>query len=258
MSRKTLLLLMTVFLGALPSGAQAVSYYNGVDVSKWQGTIDWSTVSASGIGFAFIKATEGVDYVDPTFVTNINSAHAAGIYASPYHYATPYTNGVDDSVAEANDFVAAISPYMKSGYLRPALDLEESYSLGSDVLSAWVCSFASRVKTLTGVKPIIYCNSNCTKHYLNSTVTDYTLWVANWTYDTTASPSTGVWNDWGFWQWSNQGSVPGINARVDLDVCRSNPAAYAVPEPSGRLLLLVGVSSIVVFRWCRRHVIVLR
>ena len=248
-----LLVLFAVLNLVRVDALHAVSYSNGIDVSKWQGAIDWSQVAGGGISFAFIKATEGVDYVDPYFTANIQAAHAAGVLAGAYHFASPYTDGIDDSVSEANDFAAAIRPYLKSGYLRPVLDLEQGRDYGRTALSAWTCSFISRVKSLTGVEPIVYCNSNYARNYIDGTVSDYNLWVANYTYDTNDLPGTGVWSDWDFWQWSNQGSVPGINARVDLDVCRVNPSFYAIPEPSTACLLLLAAVTLLGLRWIRRR-----
>jgi GH25 family lysozyme M1 (1,4-beta-N-acetylmuramidase) len=222
-------LVTTALLAFAAANVSADAYYNGIDVSHWQGAIDWSQVHNSGVTFAFMKATQGVDYSDPTFQTNIQSAHDNGILAGPYHFATPYTDGINDAVAEANWFVAHISSYLTPGHLRPVLDLEQGGSLGKAVLSAWVCDFESRVKQLTGVEPIIYCNTNYASNYLNSTVANYTLWIANWTYDTTKQPGIGVFHSWAFWQWSNQTSVPGISGNVDGDVCRVNPMAYAIP-----------------------------
>jgi GH25 family lysozyme M1 (1,4-beta-N-acetylmuramidase) len=217
----------TLMLAA--TAAQADGYYNGIDVSHWQGTINWTQVHNSGVTFAFMKATQGADYADPTFQTNIQGAHDNGILAGPYHFATPYTDGVNDAVAEADWFVANIGGYLTPGHLRPVLDLEQGSSLGKAVLSAWVCDFENRVKQQTGVEPIIYCNTNYATNYLNSTVANYTLWIANWTYDTTKLPGIGVFNNWAFWQWSNKTSVPGISGNVDGDVCPVNPVAYAIP-----------------------------
>jgi GH25 family lysozyme M1 (1,4-beta-N-acetylmuramidase) len=211
------------------ASAWADTYYNGIDVSHWQGSINWTQVHNSGVSFAFMKATQGVDYTDPTFQTNIQSAHDNGILAGPYHFATPFTDGVNDAVAEADWFVDHVNSYLTPGHLRPVVDVEQGSGLGKTVLSAWVCDFENRVKQRTGIEPIIYCNTNYATNYLNSTVANYTLWIANWTYDTTKQPGIGVFHGWAFWQWSNQTSVPGILGNVDGDVCRVNPNVYAIP-----------------------------
>jgi len=188
----------------------------GIDVSRWQGNIDWKRVRGAGYLFAFIKASEGVNYRDPNFVTNMRNGRAAGILVGAYHFARPdYGN---DAAAEARYFVSVAKDYIKEGYLRPVLDLEVGANLGKAALSKWVNEWMSTVKSETGVEPIIYVNSNYARNYLDASITRYALWIAHWTYDSRGTPNTGIWNDWAFWQYSNKGSVPGITGNVDLDV----------------------------------------
>lgn len=219
-------------------GAAAADYQLGIDVSHWQGNIAWQTVAAAGYEFAFIKATEGVGYTDPKFSYNIANATATGMKAGPYHFATPYTNDVNDAAAEAEYFYAVAGSYMSDGYLRPVLDLESGYTLGKSVLSQWIRAFMARVEELSGVEPIIYCNQNYAANYFESSLGVYDVWFARWTYDLNKPPGNlGVFDDWAFWQYSNQTSVPGISGNVDGDVCRGNLAAYVIPEPGVMLLI---------------------
>ncbi|MFX0206925.1 MAG: GH25 family lysozyme, partial [Candidatus Hodarchaeota archaeon] len=189
------------------------SFVDGIDVSHWQGTINWSQVYGGGYRFAFCKASEGTSYTDSTFTTNMNGGTTAGLYMGPYHYARP---DVYSATAEATHFVSVIDDYMIDGYMRPALDLEEGTSLGKTALTDWVINFMTYVEDQTGVEPIIYCNSNYANNYLDSRVTQYDLWIANWDVQT---PNTGVWDTWAFWQYtvSDAGYVPGISGRADLD-----------------------------------------
>jgi len=228
------------------SEVQAYQYVYGIDVSKWQGTINWSAVkNQGGKEFAFIKATEGVGYVDPTFTTNMNGAFNAGMYVGAYHFATPFTNGSYDAISEANDFCNAIMPYInRDKFLRPVLDLEAGAELGSSTLSYWANAFMNHVKSRTGLDPIIYCNSNYAKNYLNSTVNKWDLWIANWTFNPYGSmTNTGVWSDWKFWQYSDRLSVAGISTNVDGNAFKgtlADLAAYAVPEPITLAILAIG------------------
>jgi GH25 family lysozyme M1 (1,4-beta-N-acetylmuramidase)/surface antigen len=193
----------------------------GIDVSHWQGNIDWSSVYNSGKKFAFAKATEGVGFTDPNFDKNMNEAHAAGMLIGAYHYARPDLG--NDAADEARYFVSVAGKYLKDGYLRPALDLEEGASLGKVALSNWVHEWMETVKSETGIEPIIYVNSNYANNYLDSSVTKYNLWIAHWRCDTGTPPNTGIWADWDFWQYYSpnycgQNSVPGISGGVDLDI----------------------------------------
>src|SRR3982751_3375048 len=86
----------------------------GIDVSHWQGTINWASVAAAGKQFAFTKATEGTTYVDPTLATNTSGAKNAGLLTGVYHFAHPDT---DTAASEAQHFVAAAAQYAANGFL---------------------------------------------------------------------------------------------------------------------------------------------
>ena len=192
-----------------PSSAGSVVY--GVDVSHWQGTINWNSVYSAGYRFAFVKASEGVSYQDPNFVTNMANAKAAGLYVGAYHFARPDNNAPE---TEADHFVDVAGSYIKNGYLRPVLDLETGTSLGWSALSDWANRWLQRVQALTGVEPIIYVNSYYANH-LASYLASYDLWIAH--YTTASQPNTGIWSTWAFWQYTDSGSVPGISGNVDLN-----------------------------------------
>jgi GH25 family lysozyme M1 (1,4-beta-N-acetylmuramidase) len=194
---------------------------NGIDVSHWQGTIDWSQVYNSGYRFAFAKASEGDGLEDTYFTANMNNGYNAGMLMGAYHFARPDLE--NDAADEARYFVSVAGTYLKVGYLRPALDLEKGASLGKEALSNWVHEWMNTVKSETGIEPIIYVNSNYANNYLDSSVTQYDLWIAHWRCDTGTPPNTGMWNDWDFWQYYSPdycgvNSVPGISGGVDLDI----------------------------------------
>ncbi len=188
----------------------------GIDVSHWQGNVNWTKVRNSGIIFAFVKATQGTSYVDPNFEENIQSANSAGLYVGAYHFAEPENYNARD---EATHFVNTIKPYLCKGYLRPVLDLEDGSSLGKEELSKWVNEFMIEVFNLTGIKPIIYTNPNYAENYLDSSVDQWNLWIANYGV---SSPSTGIWDSWTFWQYTDKGSVSGVSGDVDMDYYNGN------------------------------------
>ena len=206
----------------------------GTDVSQFQGVIDWNQY-ATARQFAIIRATHGT-IQDTKFLQNITGAINAGVIAGCYHYAVPvydYDNGIPgaDPETEAYRFVTFAGDYIKPGYLRPMLDLElggGQVPVGATNLSNWANAWIESVRQKTGVEAMVYCSSNYARNYLNSTLASRTLWLANWTCPSnpqTASPpfgSLGIWSNWAFWQYTNGVNcydyVPGINARVDLDV----------------------------------------
>jgi GH25 family lysozyme M1 (1,4-beta-N-acetylmuramidase) len=192
----------------------------GIDVSNHQGDItlaEWQQIKASGRDFAFCKATEGVTFNDAEFTDNMTRAKQAGVLIGAYHFGRPDNN---TAVAEANHFVSIITPYLTSGYLRPVLDIETD---AGDVtfMSNWVNDFNNRVKTLTGITPIVYTGQSFASTNFNSSVTQWPLWMARW--PTNPDPqngnpgSTTPWGAWAFWQYSDAVAVPGAGT-VDADV----------------------------------------
>ncbi len=226
---------VTLALTVLASSAAAQRPL-GVDVSQFQGNIDWSQVYASGRVFAFVRASHG-SLQDTTFLNNMPAARAAGVYAGAYHFAVPvydsnYNLAGADPQTEAVRFLSRAQTFISPGYLRPVLDVElgdRQTPVGAANLSAWANAWINYVQQQTGVEAMVYCSSNYARNYLNSTMSSRTLWLADWEYPSdpnTAQPThgTGVWSGWVFWQYSNMGntaghpSVAGIPARVDLNV----------------------------------------
>lgn len=206
------------------SAAPAPSaYLEGVDVSHWQGTIDYVQVRASGRQFVIAKASEGVGYRDPNWTTNRSAVPAAGLRLGAYHFARPDGNpGVDGATAEADWFVSQVQ--LVSGMLVPALDLEVHGTLTVSQLTDWVKAWLQEVYAKTGVRPMIYVSPSFWRTYLGDTRwfadNGYKiLWIAHWTTATAPSVPGSNWggHGWTFWQYTSSGSVPGIGGRVDLD-----------------------------------------
>jgi len=192
----------------------------GWDTSHWEGTheqADWDEAYAGGFVFCYTKATDGTWFIDWTMDDNMTKGAAAGMYMGVFHFCHPQTYSAN---AEADYFVTHAGQYMTAGWLRPCLDLEDGYTLGATSLSNWVNAFINRVETLTGVECIVYTNTNYATHYLNSTVANRDLWIAQYLYDPDPqhdTPSIGVFNRWWFWQWTDAGYVPGFGLK-DSDV----------------------------------------
>lgn len=233
------------------SRAVAQPFVDGIDVSVFQGNINWNTVRNSGVEYSFIKATEGVGFVDSRFTQNIQGATSAGVLAGPYHYARPdsSTSNPLDAVNEANHFLSQIEPYYDTGmYLPPVLDVEE-FDLGLSIsqtrsfISNWVQDFSDTVQNSLGVRPVIYASQSAANTYFTSTVaSQHDLWVAWWKGTGTTDPplqsDNPNWNLWEHWQYTATGSVPGIAGDVDLDVfngTRQELEATLIGQGSGGL-----------------------
>lgn len=190
-------------------------------MSNWQGTIDWGKVAGSGVRFAYMKASEGGWYTDPTYSINRINANANGIVIGAYDFAQPSTT-VGQAEAEADFFVNLAQPL--PGDLTPVLDLETTNGLSVANLQTWVKKWLYRVYERTGQRATIYVSPSFWSSAMGGTTWFAqngfpTLWLAHWT--SAASPTVPATNwggySWTFWQWTSSGTVPGISGRVDMD-----------------------------------------
>lgn len=204
--------------------ASALAYADGIDVSHFQGTVAWSKVSSTGVTFAFMKATEGSTYADPTLKANWAGAEQQGIYRSAYHFARP---SIGSAVSQAKFFVSTVGSFSDKGDLPPVLDLEATGGLGVTSLRSWVSDWLTTVERLTGRTPIIYVSPSFWETNLgNSTAFHhYPLWVAN--YGVSAPRVPGGWSTWTFWQRTSTGRVSGIAGNVDMNKFNGTAAGLA-------------------------------
>lgn len=214
--------------------ASTSSYVEGIDVSKWQGVINWPMVAAAGKKFVIAKATEGVGYEDGKYDANKAGAIAAGLAFGAYHFARPDLN--PDGASEADWFVDTAG--YQSGMIIPTLDLERHGTLSDAQLIAWVKAWLGRVYERLGVRPMIYASPSFWSTYMGNTRwfadNGYAiLWIAHWGVTSPSVPATN-WGgrSWTFWQYTSNGTVPGISGDVDLDRYRFDSfdaVTYAAP-----------------------------
>ncbi len=188
--------------------ADSVSY-EGLDVSHYQGDVDWSSVKAAGKVFAFAKATQGTDDVDPQFSTNWSGMKSAGIVRGAYHFFEPDV----DATAQAEFFISNVT--LEAGDLPPVIDIEVSEGVSVEGIDEDVRTWLDKVAAAYGVNPIIYSDLSFINEYLSSGFSAYPLWIAE--YTDTAPEAPGDWQQWTFWQYSDTGTVDGIDGDVDLD-----------------------------------------
>ncbi len=200
--------------------AQADGTIPGVDTSRWQGTIDWSQVIASGIEAPVIKASgsdTGSFYVDSQYAASVKNARSAG-FTTLGHY---YFNGALDGAAAAQQFSANLSGYRPGDWL--VYDAEGSYLSVSNATAF----FAALKQLRPDANLAIYANTNTQASYNWSGVINQGvhLWTAWWPYDGQPTGHTvpiSGWSQWAGWQYGDNGSVPGISGAVDQDVWRSD------------------------------------
>ncbi|AYA37884.1 glycoside hydrolase family 25 protein [Hymenobacter oligotrophus] len=181
---------------------------HGIDVSSYQGRVDWEEVSRHNVRFAFIKATEGVSLRDRRFQKNWGGAKRAGIVRGAYHYFQPNYDGTD----QANLFVRTVP--LGTGDLPPVLDVEHPEFHDVAVMRRNVATWLRLVERHYGVRPILYSNYSFYKRYLAGHFDKYPLWLAHYEVERPSLPR----DKWIIWQHSDEAYVPGIRGAVDFNV----------------------------------------
>ena len=190
----------------------ASSFARGIDVSKAQTTVNWPAVAGAGYAFAYIKATDGQDYVDPDFKTKWTGAAQAGLLRGAYHF----FRAEDSPQVQAQFFWNTVSG-MGDGELPLVADIEENMNQTNDVVLSNLAQFLQDLQQLSGQQPMIYTYSNFWNTLGSAGFSSYPLWIAE--YTTAPAPVLpDGWTTWQFWQHSEKGQVSGIAGSVDLDV----------------------------------------
>lgn len=196
----------------------------GIDVSYFQGDIDWAAVARAGTTFAWIKATEGGDRFDPKFDGNFAAAAAAGINRGAYHFYY-FCRPVEDQIAWFVDHVPA-----DPSALPPALDMEWNPQSPTctrrppreDVLAA-MRTWLEAVERHYGKRPVIYTTVDFYRDRLQGAFPDYHIWVRS----VAGHPSIRYGErKWHFWQHTATGSVPGVRGNVDENVFYGTPGQW--------------------------------
>ncbi len=184
---------------------------NGIDVSYWQSTIDWSSVASAGVEFAFIRVSDGIGVDDTEFSTNWNEARANGIVRGAYQY----FRACQDPRAQAELLLEKMGN-LEYDDLPPVIDVETTDDCASSLISN-MQEWLNIVEDAVGRKPIIYTSWGFWDGSVGGyDFSEYPLWVANWEVDCPVLPDG--WSDWVFWQSSDSGSIPGIYGNVDMDI----------------------------------------
>jgi len=182
---------------------------HGIDVSKWQGEIDWKTVRRAGIEFAFIKATEGGDMLDDAFMRNWNGARRAGVPRSAYHFFYFCTSARQ----QARWFIRNVP--RESGSLPHVLDMEWNpksptcrFRPPAQTVRKEMDVFLDMIERHYGKRPIIYTTVDFHRDNLAGHMEDEVFWLRS----VAAHPKVT------FWQYTGTGLVPGVNGDTDINV----------------------------------------
>lgn len=194
---------------------------HGIDVSKYQQRINWESVKEMQvedvrIGFAFIKATEGINHRDTYFKRNWRQCKDVMLARGAYHFFI----GTKSGKTQAEHFINHVE--LESGDLPPVLDVEQSNGVSGDKLRERVKEWLITVENHYGTRPIIYTNVDFYKFYLKGEFDDYPLWVAHYLQ----KQKPRIYRNWQFWQYSELGRVNGILSKVDFNVFNGDSSDF--------------------------------
>jgi lysozyme len=194
----------------------AIPMVFGIDVSHWQGSIDFRKVKAAGFSYVVIKATEGTGYTDVNFRTYRSQAHAAGLVVLMYHYVgSSSAKRVYDANAELNYFASVVGPLAVGEGI--ALDYEPLSPPADPV--GWCRTWLSGAQARLGASPWIYMNSSTEARYnwSNGVSGSWGLWLAKYDNDPDMDPVVH-WPSLTGEQYYDKGVAPGVSGGVDVDV----------------------------------------
>ena len=207
-------------------GVEAARQYpiQGIDISRWQGEIDWASVKAAGTRFAYIKATEGGDHIDPAFQRNWEGARRAGVPRGAYHFVYWCRPAHEQAVwfkQQIPNDPEALPPVLDvewNGHSKTCpKKVERSLALEKIRL------MLTELEQLTGKKPVIYTDITFHKDVLEGEFNDYAYWIRS----TAAKPEVRYKDrPWAFWQFTTTGRVPGIKGDVDRNAFYGNEGEF--------------------------------
>lgn len=202
-------LLVSCSLPSYGFGPSSDQIYQGIDVSSWQGNVDFSDVKEAGIDVVYIKSSEGRSYIDPYFEINYKNAKANGLRVGFYHYVT--ARSVEQAKEQANFFARVVRG--KQPDCRLAMDFESFGNLSIFEINEISKAFLETLESVTQAEAVIYSNSYTARTILSNELTKYPLWIAN--YGVSSPGANGKWNTWVGWQYTSTGRVNGISGNVD-------------------------------------------
>lgn len=198
----------------------------GVDLSAYQGEIDWELLADQNIDFAYIKATEGKDYVDEQFKTNWEKSQKTGLKVGAYHFLSYETTGKE----QAANYIKNVTVTDKN--LPPVVDLElygiyEANPLPKEQVKVILDEFLKEMEANYGVKPIIYTSQRIFNMYIGTDYKDYKFWIVD--LDNSWPDTLPNGDTFTFWQYTQRGMMDGYDGNetfVDLDLYNGTYAEF--------------------------------
>ena len=196
----------------------------GVDVSSYQGKIDWDVIASQGVSFAFIKATEGSTFVDKNFAYNFEEAQKSRLSVGAYHFFSYDSSGV----TQAENFINTVIPF--EGMLPPVIDVEfygdkERNPPAREQVSEQLKVMLDLLEKHYNQKPIIYATEKSYELYLSNDYEEYDIWIRN----VISKPKLSDDRKWVFWQYTNRDKLDGYNGKekyIDVNVFNGSVEEY--------------------------------
>ncbi|MBZ9882531.1 glycoside hydrolase family 25 protein [Mesorhizobium sp. CA10] len=206
---------------------------HGVDVSRWQGNINWGKLRAQGANFAYIKATDGGDHLDPMFMKNWRNADAAGLKRGAYHFFYWCR-----TASEQADWFIRNVPKV-DGALPPVIDVEWNGESSCkrrpsrEKVLEKMQVFMDRLERHYGQRPIIYTSPDFYRDNLRGAFQDYPFWLR-----AVAAHPSKVYpgRRWLFWQYSGSGLSHGVSGRIDLNVFHGDERQWRAWLGGGQMI----------------------
>ena len=203
-------LTVSIPIFAFPPSGEIV--YKGIDVSEWQGNINFKEVAEAGIEVVYIRVSEGTNYKDPYFRENYDKAKANGLRTGFYHFLT--ATNTEEAKEQARFFVSNIKGLEPECKL--AMDFEVFNGLGVNEINNVAMAFLTTVEELSGKECVIYSDAyNAREVFSKELANKYPIWVAD--YFVEEPESNGKWDTWVGFQYTDRGRIKGINGNVDRD-----------------------------------------
>ncbi len=202
----------------------------GIDVSYYQGNIDWARVKNDGVKYAFIRVSDGLGTIDTKFETYWAQSRANGIIHGAYQYFRPN----QDPIAQADLFLEKLGNTIADDDLPPVIDIEAAGGLAPAQVAAKAKQWIDHVEAALGVKPIIYTGFYFWRDQVGAPAygSQHPLWHAQ--YTSAACPNISEpWTKWSFWQFTSSGTVDGIAGNVDVNRFDGTMAELTALTPGG-------------------------
>lgn len=183
----------------------------GIDISAHNGNIDFDRVKKAGYDFAIIKATEGTDFKDANFITNLQKARDAGLKVGAYHF---FRFDTDGELQALNLMHSLRNRRMD---FPAVIDVEQSGNPEGHEAATVIARLSAMLRVLEaeGIEVLLYSNKEDYDRYLKANFSRYPLWICSFT-----EPDADI--DWKLWQYSHRGEVDGIDGKVDLNTIKTN------------------------------------